>query len=119
MSDFYNQPNGSMYGEQFDPADVDRSRAVSLLAYIPCLFFLPLVVHPDSRFGRFHANQGLVLLLVWVIIRTALHLIPFVGWILGKIFSLLMFLIMILGMLRAYSGKAIPLPIIGGIQIIK
>lgn len=111
MSDFY--------GEQYDPADVESSKAVSLLAYIPCLFFLPLVVHPDSRFGKFHANQGLVLLLFWAVIDTVLHLIPFLGWFLSKIFSLLMFLITVLGMLRAYGGKAIPLPIIGGIQIIK
>jgi uncharacterized membrane protein len=109
----------NFYGEQYDPFDVQDNRAVSILAYIPCLFFLPLVVHPDSRYGKFHANQGLVLLLVWVIVHFILNLIPLIGWLLNKIFSLLMFLLMILGMLRAYGGRAVPLPIIGVIQIIK
>ncbi|WBY64416.1 MAG: DUF4870 domain-containing protein [Thermocaproicibacter melissae] len=107
------------YGEQYDPIDVQNNRAVSVLAYIPFLFFLPLVVHPDSRYGRFHANQGLVLLLVWVIVHFILKWIPLIGWILNNFFSLFMFLLVILGMVRAYSGRAVPLPFIGQIEIIK
>lgn len=122
MSDYNGRPDGPMppfYGEEYDPADVSRSRSVSLLAYIPFLFFLPLVVCPDSRFGKFHANQGLVLFLVWTIIGTLLHMIPFIGGLLGKVFALPMLLLMVCGMLRAYGGRAVPLPFIGGIRIIR
>ena len=41
-------------------------KVMSALAYLWILFFLPLVVCPDSKFGRYHANQGLVLLLAAV-----------------------------------------------------
>lgn len=119
MDDFNNRPNGSMYGDWYDPADVESSRSVSLLAYIPCLFFLPLVAFTHSKFGRFHANQGLLLTIVWAIIGTILHMIPFIGGILARLFALPMLALMVTGMLRAFRGTAAPLPIIGGIRIIR
>lgn len=120
MDDFNNnRPNGSMYGESFDPADIQSSRTVSILAYIPFLFFLPLAAAPNSRFGRFHANQGLVLTLVWAIGTTVLRIIPFLGHPLARIYSIPMFLLVVLGMLRASGGRSLPLPIIGGVRIIR
>ena len=57
---FVNTPD---YTQQFHPQDISDGKAMSILAYFGILFFLPLVVCPQSRFGRFHANQGLILLL--------------------------------------------------------
>ena len=44
--------------------DIEKNKVVAALAYI--IFFLPLMVCPESPFGKFHANQGLVLLIVGI-----------------------------------------------------
>ena len=51
--------------------DAKKVKVASALAYVSILFFLPLVMCPDSKKGRFHANQGLVLLITNFIISIA------------------------------------------------
>ncbi len=103
----------------WDPADIDRSRAVSMLAYLGILFFLPLVVYPDSKYGRYHANQGLVLFLFWTVGSLICRHIPLLGGFFGWIYGALMVIMLIIGMVNAYNGRAIPLPVIGRIRIIR
>ena len=71
---------------EFDTQDTQDAKIWSILAYFGILFFLPLVCAPQSRFGRFHANQGLILLLtslilgiVNVVLQIMIGWIPFVG----------------------------------------
>ena len=40
----------------FEQADIDNNKTMAGLAYI--IFFLPLLVCPQSKYARFHANQG-------------------------------------------------------------
>ena len=97
-------------------------KAMSALAYLWILFFLPLVVCPDSKFGRYHANQGLVLLLTTIVanvIGAVLRLIPTVGWILQLVLNVAMVVLMILGIVNACNGETKPLPIIGKFTLIK
>lgn len=49
--------------QQFAPEDIQKNKVISALSYLGILFFLPLVAAPESRFGKFHANQSLVLML--------------------------------------------------------
>jgi len=44
----------------YDSADINANKTMAVLAYIPLLFFIPLVAVPQSRFGKYHANQGLI-----------------------------------------------------------
>ena len=71
------------------------------------------------------ANQGLVLFLAEIVIGIAggiLSVIPFIGFIgaivsgLGSLASLVL---MILGIVNVAQGEMKPLPVIGGITIIK
>ena len=97
-------------------------KVMSALAYLWILFFLPLVVCPDSKFGRYHANQGLVLLLAAVVVNVigaVLSLIPAVGWILQLILNVAMLGLTILGIVNVCNGETKPLPIIGGLTLIK
>ena len=107
------------FSGNFDPADIEQNRAVSMLAYLGILFFLPLVVCPNSRFGRYHANQGLVLFIFVIIGRWAFRFIPLLGWLFSWLYSALMLILLIVGMVNAYNGRAVPLPVIGGIRIIR
>lgn len=98
--------------------DVKENKGMAIVAYI--IFFIPLLTSAkDSRFARFHVNQGLVLLLTSVTGSICLPLIPFAGWFLTPIFGLLCFVLFILGILAAANGEMKELPIIGKITLIK
>ncbi len=72
--------------EIFDPADIEKNKTIAGLAYV--LFFLPLIACPDSKFGRFHANQALLLVLVSIAGNIVLRFIPFIHLILQSFFGL-------------------------------
>ena len=111
---------------QFDPQDIQNNKVMALLAYLGFLFLIPLLAAPNSRFARFHANQGLVLFIFEAIagvVTGIICIIPFVGWIIGGILSsavgIFGLVLMILGIVNAANGQAKQLPLIGGITILK
>jgi uncharacterized membrane protein len=87
-----------------------------VLAYL--LFFLPLVVEGDKKIHRFHANQGLVLLILTVAIMI-IGVIPILGWFIGFFGGIFVLVLAIMGMVSAGKGEMKPLPIIGKINILK
>lgn len=101
---------------EFDPQDIEANKTMSMLAYI--LFFLPLVACKDSAFGKFHANQGL---LVWIlfIVSSIIGIIPILGTIVSMVLYVVGVIFVILGIVNTSKGLAKPLPIIGGITLIK
>lgn len=117
---------------EYTPEDIQQNKAMAILAYF--FFFLPLLAAKDSRFARYHANQGLILLLGYValyIVQAILTAILVAGMtytslgvlgIVSLLFTLLyigLLVLMILGIVNAAQGKAKPMPIIGGFKIIK
>ncbi|MDD3242882.1 MAG: DUF4870 domain-containing protein [Eubacteriales bacterium] len=100
----------------FDSADIQKNKTMAALAYI--IFFLPLIACPDSKFGKYHANQALLLFFL-NIIACILVIIPIVGWILAPIIWVVWCVFTIMGIISASKGEAKPLPLIGGISIIK
>ena len=118
---------------EFDPADLDRPEKWSFfLAYLWILFFLPLVVCPDSKVGRFHANQGLLLLIFSAAVSVAagiigaLGSIPFLGGVfsviggfLGSAGALVHLALFIVQLINIVNKKAVELPIIGKYRILK
>lgn len=102
---------------QFTAEDIEKNKVISALAYF--IFFLPLVVGADSPFGKFHANQGLLLLITGVAGSIVLSFVPVVGWILLPLFSLAVFVAAIFGLINTLNGKAKELPVVGKYRIIK
>lgn len=100
-----------------DPGDVEQNKTMAGLAYL--LFFLPLVVCPDSTFGRFHANQSLILLIFGLVGSTVLSIIPILGWVLLPFFALGVLILAILGLINGLGGKVKELPIIGKFRLLK
>lgn len=103
-----------------DPSDVEKNKVMAILAYLGCLCLVPLLAAKDSPFARYHANQGLTLLLGWVIIGTLDFMVSM--WIvtMGLLAVRLgMFVLSILGIVNAAGGKMQPLPLIGGITLLK
>ena len=101
----------------FDPADIEKNKVIAGLSYI--LFFLPLIACPDSKFGRFHANQALLLLILAIAGNIILTIIPVFGWILLPFFGILVFVLFLIGLINGLSGKAKELPVIGKYRLLK
>ncbi len=101
-----------------DPQDVEKNKAMGILAYI--IFFIPLLAAKESKFAMYHANQGLVLFLGGVALNIVGWIIPFLGWlIILPLGWICLIVLAIMGIINASKGEMKPLPIIGGIQIIK
>lgn len=103
--------------ESFNQADIDKNKTMAGLAYL--IFFLPLISCPDSRFARFHANQGLLLLIFGVGGSFVLGLIPILGWILLIFYPIVILIFGIMGLVNGFQGKVKRLPIFGKINILK
>jgi len=111
----------------YDAADISASKAICMAAYVPILFFVPLVAAQQSKFGKYHANQGLIFTIASVggmvalrILRIIFSLIflGFLADILTGVFVLAILAYMTIGIVNAGNGRAKELPIIGKINLI-
>lgn len=118
----------------FDANDIEKNKVLCAVSYISILFFLPLVACPESRFGKFHANQALILLIASTILGAAGGIITQIWWsfpflpdfiktTVGSVLSLVLWAApvagMIFGIVNAAQGKAKELPFIGKFSLIK
>ena len=60
---------------QYDPADIELNNRLSLLSYLGILVLIPIFLVKKSRFAKFHANQGLLLLIANVCANLAVFLL--------------------------------------------
>ena len=125
-----NMMNTNDTTSQFDPQDINNNKGMSVLAYIGFLFLVPLLACPNSKFARYHTNQGLVLFIFMVIFNVLSNVLtsilieisPMLVLIVSGVFGILTLLLCIsalIGIIRAAKGQMKPLPIIGGIRILK
>ena len=110
---------------EYDPKDIESGKVMSIISYISLFVLVPMFLGGDSKFTRFHVNQGLILavveVLVWAI-RGILGGLPIVGWIFRIVCWLISFVCVvfsIIGILNAVNGRAKELPFIGGIRLVK
>lgn len=109
-------------GDIPDPADVDKNKIFAVLAYLGILFLVPLLAAKDSRFARYHTNQGVVLFLAAIICSVAgmiLSFIPFVGCLFLPAVMIGILVFVVLGVINAAQGACKPLPLIGQFKLIK
>lgn len=98
--------------------DVEKNKVYGVLAYIGILFLVPLLAAPESKFAKFHANQGCVLFLAGLVSSFVL-IIPILGWIAGFFGGIFVFVLAIMGIVNALNGKMEKLPLLGNIELIK
>ncbi|HOF95482.1 MAG TPA: zinc-ribbon domain-containing protein [Clostridia bacterium] len=117
------------YEPDGDPKTLSTG-AITMFSYSGILFFIPLIAAKHSRFARFHANQGLNILLAGIAYSIASGLLSFlfglISWqlalVMGTVFgigSIALFVLIILGVVNVCKGEMKPLPVIGKFQIIK
>ena len=122
FNEFMNTPDTT---EEFDPADIEQNKVMGILAYLSWLVLIPIFAAKDSKFARFHANQGLVLAIAEIVVGIVIGIlsgIPFIGWIfsiVGSLFGLCCFIMLCIGIYNAANGKAKELPIVGKFRLLK
>ena len=114
---------------EFDKADIDQNKGMAILAYFGPLVLIPILAAKNSKFARYHSNQGLILLIAAVIYGIAYGILSTIiyaiSWRLGFIVSIiglvsiLFTVLAIIGIINAVNGRAKELPIIGKYKILK
>ena len=111
--------------------DIRKNKGMALLSYLGVLVVVPMVFGLHSRFVRHHANQGLILfsleVIVWagckilmllgypvVHLSATVYLTSFIGGLIWLVFAALG----LMGLLHVVSGSFASLPIIGAYEII-
>ena len=88
----------------FDPQDIEKNKTMAILATF--IFFIPLLTEAKtSPFARFYANLGLIELILYIIPLGITQLLGFIIW--------------IIAIVHAAQGKAVEIPGISKIKIIK
>ena len=112
------------------PSEAQMKKGMAILAYFGILFLIPLFAAKNDPFARYHTNQGLVLFIFMVIFNVLSNVLtsilieisPMLVLIVSGVFGILTLLLCIfalIGIIRAAKGQMKPLPIIGGIRILK
>jgi uncharacterized membrane protein len=113
------------------PEDAEKNKIYGILAYVPIplplLWLIPLLAAKDSPFAKYHANQGFVLfileLALWFVLTVLNYIFFMVGLSFLAVFLSIAWLgilvLVILGVVNAAAGKCVPLPVIGGIKLLK
>jgi len=126
IADMFNMKDET---SSFENYDKEYNRKNAATAYIPFLFFLPLIKTSASGFVRFHVNQGILLFaleLVWtalcvfiIISLASLSALQVLfGWIFGIGYFILS-LYIFCGIVTVYNRRAIRFPLIGSFDILR
>ncbi len=122
MSETMNGTNNGANNETNNKTSNEAAKSTNVwmcvLAYI--IFFIPILVDGNNEEYKFHANQGLLVLIFAIVIGIVGGMIPIIGWFIilpfGEIFCCVL---AIIGMVNAFNSKMKELPLIGKIKIIK
>lgn len=107
---------------EYTKEDVEGNKLMGILAYLGILVLIPIFAAKESKFARFHANQGLVLLIVDIIlaiVSSILGNIPLIGWLLGLVIDIIIIALVVIGIINVCNGKAKELPLIGKFKLLK
>ena len=88
--------------------DIEENKVLAAIGYISILCLIPLLLKPKSQYAKFHAKQGLILV-VGEIINSFLFFFPPL-MILG---SIALLILSILGILKALNGEYWEMPYLG------
>ncbi|MEK7498658.1 MAG: hypothetical protein AAB611_02235 [Patescibacteria group bacterium] len=110
-------------------SSVDNRRTLAIISYLSLLVIVPLIIAKDDVFVKFHAKQGLVLVIFemipWafsILLTQFYFIMPFslylsIVGILGFVNTGLYIVVIafiIVGIMNARNGKQNELPLIGG-----
>lgn len=116
---------------EFTEEDISKNRVMAIFAYI--LFLIPLFAAKESRYARFHTNQGMVITIASAAVSFTTSftttILKAISWrfygfanfinILGALICLGAVPLTVLGIIYAAKGQAKELPFVNKIKILK
>ena len=114
----YNPNQQNVNADGVSEQEINDGKVMSVLAYLGCLIFIPLIGGRKNKFTRYHLGQGLILFIASVI-AGFVSFIPYVGTVINYIISVIVFVFMVMGIVNVCQGKMKGLPLIGDINIFK
>jgi len=93
-----------------DEKDIQENKILAILCYLGVLFIIPMLLKPNSKFIKFHAKQGLVLTIGWIV---GLVLYPFLG--VGFLMHIAIVIFSIMGIMNVSEGVMKELPIVASL----
>ncbi len=91
----------------------NTAAGLAYVTIIPAIIFLVVAPYNQNSFIRFHAWQSIFLTVTAVVVDIVLSFIPIVGWILLLPFCLLVLVVWIICLVKAFGGQKFSLPLIG------
>ena len=102
----------------FSEKEKEDGKLMAILSYVGVLSLVPYLAEKDNKWVRYHAIQGVNLLIIEAILYVV-KMIPILGWIVGWLGSIVTLVISIIGIVNVCNGEAKELPIVGKIKFIK
>lgn len=101
----------------YDEDDVQKNKGYAILAYLGILFLVPLFAAKESKFARFHTNQGIILFICYVVayFLSYVPVIKYFAWIV----EIALFILFLMGIINAAKGEAKDLPVVGKYRFLK
>ncbi len=91
----------------FTQTEIDEGKVLAGVSYLGIIgFLIGYLAGKENRFTLYHAQQGLVLAICFL-----LAVIPIIGW----IWSLFCLVMLVMGLINGFGGKVAPLPVIGSL----
>jgi len=84
-----------------------------VVGWITAIVFL--ILEKENKFVRFHAFQSLLTFLPLSVLAWILGWIPFAGWVIAGLVWILILILWLILMFKAYRGEKYKLPIVGDI----
>lgn len=79
-----------------------------LFGWLSGLIFL--LIEKENKFVRFHAWQSIIVFAAFTIVTIVLRVIPIIGWVVSSILGIVVFVLWIVLMYKAYKGERYKLP---------
>jgi uncharacterized membrane protein len=111
---------------EHNPQDIEQNKVMAILAYLGILVLIPLFAAKESKFARFHTNQGLIICICGIILYFIFRVLLAISWKLAAVLGIFMWIVevgililAIIGIINAAKGSAKELPLIGKYRILK
>ncbi len=98
-----------------ETSTVEEGKTIAIIAYITIIgLIIAFIMNNDKKnsFAAFHIRQALGIGLFGLALGIVSY-IPFIGWLISMLGSILILVLWIMGLISAINGERKPVPVIG------
>jgi fumarate reductase subunit D len=111
MEDFPQPPLNTPPQDPSEITDLEEDKLYAILSYVGVLVLIPLLTKKNNSFVQFHARQGLVILVGFIIALIAVQWVSLIG----NLLFLSLLIVDVIALVQALLGRRWKIPIIGDI----